>query len=106
MAHSWLQGLLLACLLGFLGQGLRVMAGLKKVHDEAAAKDSSVGSELDLGRLLVSLLIGMVASGTSFLLMDIDVTQPLSRDTLLSLLGIGYAGTDAIEALIRKAGKG
>lgn len=102
MLHDWLIGLTLAGFLGRLGQGLRVIAGLKKMNDDLAASQKSVRSELEPGRLLTSLLIGFIAGCSGFLLMDINLTQPISRDMVYSLMGMGYAGTDAIEAFIRK----
>ncbi len=100
---DWILALLLGGLMGMLGQGVRVVSGLKKVHDQAAAEQRPFAELFELNTLLLSLLIGFVAGALAILsLSDPESTTAPSRDLVLSLLGVGYAGTDFIEAFMRK----
>jgi hypothetical protein len=53
--------LLLAGLLGMVGQGVRAVVGLKKLNEDAAAQGVSSADLFIAARLIVSLLIGFIA---------------------------------------------
>lgn len=82
---------------GLVGQCIRVIVGLKKRFDEKAR--TGVEDWFDLKRLMISLLIGLVCGslGAIYLL-----GEELTKDVLLTLIAMGYAGTDFIEGLMRK----
>ena len=88
-------------LLGTLGQGVRVIAGLKKAHDSAAQQSQPL--TIETGTLVISLFIGFTAGALALLTtsgfsdhLDID------KSTAAALIATGYAGTDFIEAFMKK----
>lgn len=88
-------------LLGTIGQGVRVVAGLKKAHDAASLQGQALN--IETGTLLISLFIGFTAGALALLvaggfnpLLDID------KSTASALIASGYAGTDFIEAFMKK----
>lgn len=94
--------IILGGLLGMVGQGARVVVGLKKLNDEAAEKQKPFSDLFSTSTLVVSLLIGFVAGvlaliGTS----GID-TELIDKNTMLAIIGAGYAGTDFIEGFMKK----
>jgi hypothetical protein len=96
--------LLLGGLLGMCGQGIRVIAGLKKSHDKAAHAGESFKDNFDLKSLVVSLIIGFMAGILGALaLWDKFKTGTLQSETAMALLGAGYGGTDFIEAFMSRA---
>lgn len=105
-ATDWIAQLLLGGLLGTLGQGVRTISGLKKVHDQAAQQSKNFGELFELSSLLISLLIGFIAGALAILALgtaqgDFD-SSGLDRKTIFALLAAGYAGTDFIEAFMKK----
>jgi len=95
--------LLLAVLLGVVGQLARVVVGLKKENDQADAANQSFKQRFNPGELLVSLAIAVgvgAVAGVLAALTKIDVEDPQSW---LTILAAGYAGTDFIEGFMRKA---
>lgn len=88
--------IVLGVVLGIAGQAARVVVGLKKSY-EKSSEDRSCNSfkeQLDKGRLLTSLLIGAAAGPLGAVLM---YGAQINKQTLVALVGIGYAGTDFIE---------
>ena len=102
-AVDWIHLLLLGGLLGMLGQGIRVVAGLKKVNDQAVREGTPFAQLFKASALLVSLLIGFVAGALAI----VGITSgqeafKISKDLALALIAAGYAGTDFIEGFIKK----
>ena len=60
-AEILLVVLLLFCLLGMMGQAIRVVAGIKNRSDEATHSDLTIGDVFDPRTLVVRLFIGFVA---------------------------------------------
>lgn len=111
--ERWIILIILGGLLGMIGQGIRLAAGMKKLNDEAAAKDVEFRSLLHPSRIVISLVIGFVAGALGAIgLVGGDVTPEaawsvkesgtLQPVTIITLIGIGYAGTDFIEAFMSK----
>lgn len=92
---------LIGGLLGMVGQGIRVVVGLKKLYDESFQSGQDFGRNFSTTTLLFSLLIGFIA-GVLGALSLADFEQGLSKDQVLTLIGIGYAGADFIEGFIKK----
>ncbi|NLB88104.1 MAG: hypothetical protein GX790_02595 [Syntrophomonadaceae bacterium] len=90
--------ILLGAILGSAGQCLRVIVGLKKCNDNAD-KDCKLKDWFDSKQLLISLIIGSVAGiiGAVTLL-----GEPVDKQVLITLITIGYAGTDFIEGFMKK----
>lgn len=100
-AERWIVLLVLGGLAGALGQLGRVIIGLKKVADEAAAAGKTYSDLLDPARLLMSIAIGFTAGALAAVLAK-NVTDPqISLEQILAFAGAGYAGADFIEGAMR-----
>jgi hypothetical protein len=102
--EQWILQLLLGGILGMLGQGIRVITGLKKVHDQASAENKPFGQLFDVGTLMISLLIGFTAGALAIIATTPDgsALTKVDRQMIVTLLAAGYAGTDFIEAFVKK----
>jgi soluble lytic murein transglycosylase-like protein len=94
--------LLLAGLMGALGQGIRAIIGLKQLADQNANMPPGSGDVFQAARLAVSLMIGFMAGALSGLALLDQLIQVSSTNhqILFGLIAAGYAGTDAIEGFI------
>ncbi|HVM78048.1 MAG TPA: hypothetical protein VMU06_03470 [Stellaceae bacterium] len=104
-ASDWIIQLALGGLLGTLGQGIRAVAGLKKLHDQVQQQGKELSDEFEPRTLLVSLLIGFIAGALADLAMigsDTTAATTFKREALLPLVAAGYAGTDFIEAFMSR----
>ncbi len=97
-----IQALGLGCGLGAVGQGARVIVGLKKTHDVAAAKEETFAQNFKGAELLVSLFIGGIA-GTFATIPFLAESMNITQQSILMLLAAGYAGADFIEGFISKS---
>jgi putative chitinase len=95
-----LLALLVAGLLGMVGQGVRAVAGIKKMGDDAQAKGVSPASVFSPGWFLVSLVIGFIAGVIAGLSLGLSklLKTPDDMQLLLGIAAAGYAGTDFVEA--------
>ena len=103
-ATDWVLTLILGGILGMLGQGIRVVIGLKKTND-LAAQEGKKFSDLFQGNTLgISLLIGFIAGALAMIGVtgSMEVKNP-SKELIVTILGAGYAGTDFIEGFIKKS---
>lgn len=103
-ADHFLIVILLGGLLGMTGQGIRVIAGIKKGHDQAARAGENFRNNFETSTLLISLLIGFVAG----VLATISVWKPeywanTPNETIMAVIGAGYAGADFVEAFMTRA---
>lgn len=92
----------LAMLLGVVGQGARTVVGIKKAMDEAKATEKT--SWFDSQRLVLSIFIGLIAGGLAglgFATGTLTSETMLSREILIAIFAAGYAGTDFIEGFMR-----
>ena len=95
--------LMLGGLLGTLGQGIRVIVGIKKQHDESAANGRRLADDFDGSQFGISLFIGFVAGALGIMtLSSFQASAGVSKDQAFGLLGIGYTGADFIEGFISK----
>lgn len=95
--------LLLGGILGAVGQCIRVVVGLKKKHDEAILTNKRVKDLFDKGQMWTSFLIAFIVGTVAGILGIINfMGQEITKEFILTLIGIGYAGTDFIEGLIVK----
>jgi hypothetical protein len=103
-ATDWVLTLILGGILGMLGQGIRVVIGLKKTN-ELAVNEGKKFSDLFQGNTLgISLLIGFIAGALAMIGVtgSMEVKNP-SKELIVTILGAGYAGTDFIEGFIKKS---
>jgi F0F1-type ATP synthase membrane subunit c/vacuolar-type H+-ATPase subunit K len=102
-AADWINLILLGGLLGAVGQGIRVVVGLKKVNDQALQEKKEFSALFSPATLIVSLLVGFIAGVLGILsLPNVNVAKLDPNQVLLPLLGIGYAGADFIEGFVKK----
>ncbi len=94
--------LLTGGLLGMVGQGMRTIVGLKKVYDQSM-RETRPFAELFAGsQVALSLLIGFVAGILGIISISDLLSVKLDKQTIATLIGIGYAGSDFIEGFIKK----
>ncbi|MBI5694884.1 MAG: hypothetical protein HZC51_03950 [Nitrospirae bacterium] len=95
--------LLLGALLGAIGQGARVIVGLKKMNDEAAATGLQAKDLFVTNQLVISLLIGGIAGSIASLFYLGDCGSPdkcIDKELMFTLFAAGYAGADFIEGFM------
>jgi uncharacterized membrane protein YeaQ/YmgE (transglycosylase-associated protein family) len=102
-AKTLLFTILLGGLLGIVGQGIRVIVGLKKLNDTADATNATLNSLFKLQQLIISLLIGFVAGVLATFSLNVSSMANIGNDIAMAIIGAGYAGTDFIEGFMRKA---
>jgi hypothetical protein len=106
MTLEIIQQILLGGLLGLVGQGLRIIVGIKKVNDEAQIQKLKVANLIEVSRIWISLLIGFLAGCLALVAMSNFMpdffTGPNAKQHILALIAAGYAGADFIEGLIKK----
>lgn len=91
-------------LLGAVGQGLRVVVGIKKNYDELAGTGRKLGDVWDPSRMVTSFVIAFAIGAIAGILGIISFWgQHVTRELIITVLGIGYAGTDFIEGFMKKA---
>lgn len=87
--------ILLGALMGIIGQGLRAIVGIRKnCKIFSWAKRECWFS---FHQLIISLIIGGVAGSLGAVFM---LEAEIERELLLTLVTVGYAGTDFIESFI------
>ncbi len=95
--------LLLGAFLGLIGQGFRIIVGLKKLNDISGDKDQ-FNAQFDGRKLLISVFysvtIGILA-GVIMIINDMDTVQ-LNTSSLMAIITAGYSGTDLIEGFVTK----
>ena len=101
-AASLVMMLLVGGILGMVGQGVRTIVGLKKLSEKTKQDGKSFGEDFKPSTLIVSLIIGFIAGVLGIVSLDMGDEGVVDKATILTLLGIGYAGTDFIEGFIRK----
>lgn len=99
IALDYLPLIAMGGILGLLGQSIRVLIGLRKTVQIAAAKESTLSKEIDFRRLLIGLFMGVVIGCLSLLLIQQAPDEPLIGNNIVAIIAIGYAGTDATEGL-------
>jgi hypothetical protein len=94
---------LLSSFLGIVGQLIRVVAGLKKENDQASDAGETLASRFSTQQLVTSLLISLTIGGIAGVLAWIQVGGIHDTNGILALIGAGYAGTDFIEAFMKRS---
>jgi hypothetical protein len=93
---------LLSAFLGVVGQLIRVIAGLKKESDQASAAGQTLSSRFSTQQLVTSLLLSIAVGAIAGVLYGLQVTK-FDSSGIVALIGAGYAGTDFIEAFMKRA---
>lgn len=97
-AYDIINTVLAGGLLGVLGQGIRMIIGLKKISDLNQSIPTKGFTQINIARLLLSLFIGFVA-GALYLLMNSDSDTVFNKSYIFSIVAAGYSGADFIEGL-------
>jgi hypothetical protein len=107
--QEWLTFLLLGALFGLVGQGLRVVVGMKKISDTAADRGTSFSAEFKSSVLITSLIVGACMGALSFLAIsdpqgfEAAAQAPdKAKQLVFSVIAAGYAGTDFVEGLVKR----
>ncbi|MFN8602543.1 MAG: hypothetical protein U0842_18940 [Candidatus Binatia bacterium] len=95
-AIEWIELLMLSGLAGAIGQIARVVVGIKKLGQEAAAVGKTRTDLIEVSRLVISIVIGFTAGALAAMLVKVDL-EHISVDQLLAFAAAGYAGADFIE---------
>lgn len=99
-ANAALVYVLLGGVLGTAGQGIRIVVGLKKQLDENKGK--SWDEWFQTKQLVVSLIIALTLGGIAGVLGSIELLNTeVTRESMITLVAIGYAGTDFIEGFMK-----
>lgn len=104
-ALEMLVGVTLAVVLGMFGQGVRVVAGLKKQADESAAQGHRLAQDFNGVRLGLTLAMGAIAGVAAFLgfwLGDRSAIDVRNAAYVFGIVSAGYAGADFVEAFVKK----
>ena len=100
-ALDWLYIFGVGAVSGMIGQGIRVVVGLKKTSDTASATGSSIADLIRPSRLVISLLIGAIAGILcAAWLNQVSFTQT----NIFTIAAAGYAGADFIEGFMQRVG--
>jgi hypothetical protein len=102
LVAAFLNAALLGGLLGAVGQGVRAIIGLKKAREEAAQEGRTFAETFEPGRLMLSLAIGFVAGVLGLLTLDLGDGTRIAMQQVVTLIAIGYAGTDFIEGFMQR----
>lgn len=97
--------LLIGGLLGLVGQMLRFLVGYKKLYEVASEKNTATADMFQTSRFVISLIIGFVAGVLGMISISefkADFFDKNLKETIMTLIGVGYAGTDFIEGFIKK----
>ncbi|MBK7553443.1 MAG: hypothetical protein IPI55_02265 [Flavobacteriales bacterium] len=101
---EWLDIILLAMILGIVGQLIRAVVGLSKASAKVAAGDAGAGFRP--AELLFSLLIAMVVGAVAGVLAAVTAGEWQGGEMITAFIAAGYAGTDFIEGWMKKGGTG
>lgn len=99
--EQWLLLMAFGSIVGIFGQFLRVIAGLKKLSDEASATQTTIADNFDSGRFYRSILIGSVA-GFVAAFSTISNLSEISHEVVLGIMAAGYVGADFVEAFAQR----
>lgn len=100
--NEWMDLLGLGLICGAVGQAVRVIAGMKKLGEEAGSMEKLREAFIPQ-QFIVSLLIGAAAGALAAIGLQPPADDSVAPEVITTLIGAGYAGADFIEAFMRKA---
>ena len=88
-------------LLGILGQGIRIIVGLKKLHTDNVNKklNNDATEAFSPNRLILSIFIGFVAGAIALLIKGTNSSTPGDTTFIFTIMAAGYSGADFIEGV-------
>jgi len=100
---DWITIILLGAIMGMVGQGIRILPGLKKLRDRVTVENQRWSDEFRTSTLVYSLFMGSVAGIIAiFALSDEEGKIAINKELLTGLMAAGYAGTDFVEGFSKK----
>ena len=85
---------------GFFGYGWSANKGSNRVKKlKEKSPSGRFGDEFDNKQLVISILIGVVAGTIAAITL---LGEEIDKQTLFTIIAVGYAGTDFIEGFIKK----
>jgi hypothetical protein len=95
--------LVLGLLAGAIGQIIRQISSVKKLMDEHP--NEAFGEHFDGTRFGINVLVGATAGALGVLSIFPEANEGKLDDqqAFITLIGIGYAGADFIEAFVRRS---
>jgi len=100
--YTVLGHVVLGGILGAVGQGIRVIVGIKKHQDEASTSGKKWEEWFEMKQLLLSLIIAFTIGGIAGVLGAIGLLgTEITKESMITLIIIGYAGTDFIEGFMK-----
>ena len=105
---DYLVIIVLGALLGATGQGIRIIAGLKKLYDQANNTNQTLKDIYEYKQLIHSLMIALIIGAIAGILASIKGGDfaTFSNTKALALIAAGYAGTDFIEGFMKTNSSG
>lgn len=95
--------IILGAILGMVGQGIRVIIGLKKVNDKALQENKNPTDLIETKQLVLSLCIAFAIGAIAGVLAAVNsMDMSFTKSMVVAFIGAGYAGTDFIEGFMRK----
>ncbi len=95
--------ILIGAILGAVGQGIRVIVGIKKVSDQSAMTNTNFNDNVDYRQMAFSLFVAFGIGGVAGVLAVISADSiTFTKSTIIAFITAGYAGTDFIEGFIKK----
>lgn len=95
--------ILLGAILGMVGQGIRVVVGIKKIGDEAVRTGVDQKDLIKTQQIVLSLFIAFAIGSIAGVLAAVGSTDlTFTKTTIISFIAAGYAGTDFIEGFMKK----
>ncbi|PTT72588.1 MULTISPECIES: hypothetical protein [unclassified Chryseobacterium] len=92
--------ILLGGLLGIVGQGVRMIVGLKKLNEENSQKKPGESIEkFHASRIWLSMFVGFTAGVLALIVKGIDEKFVYTKELAFAIIGAGYSGADFIEGL-------
>lgn len=100
--YTVLGYVVLGGILGAVGQGIRVIVGIKEHQDEASTSGKKWEDWFEMKQLLLSLIIALAIGGIAGVLGAIGLLgTEITKESMITLITIGYAGTDFIEGFMK-----
>jgi galactitol-specific phosphotransferase system IIC component len=101
MNQILIQNILIGFILGFLGQAIRIVVGLKKWNDDKSTNGDKA-EPFSAVRFIISIILGMVAGALASIAAYGCTQMSCDSKVVLSLIAAGYAGADFIDGFITK----
>jgi uncharacterized membrane protein YeaQ/YmgE (transglycosylase-associated protein family) len=104
-AFTALAYIVLGAVLGMVGQGIRVVVGIKKELDQAAP-GTPWSTWFQPGQLATTVVISMVVGAIAGVLAVVSAPTfgtTITRRFMVGIIGAGYSGTDFIEGIMTTA---